>query len=197
MQLLSAVWQISYYKRCHAFTCFRSNTPSSASWSSDTNFVVKRPKLFSWRLGVWSAILKPLLMHIGIGRFPTNQGTCLHPGISNMSAPICIANFDSCQIIKVIIWGICQCVSTLSGYYGAPNMESNSEIQKKSPVYRDKFTFVSNKCAKSKPGREFTDEHFIIFINWHKSFCKMPLRLIICFVYSVFSPIHQLCGFSE
>ena len=33
-------------------TAFRSNTPSFASWSSVTNLVVSRPRLFSCRLGV-------------------------------------------------------------------------------------------------------------------------------------------------
>lgn len=37
-------------------TTFRSSTPSLASCNKETNFVVKRPKLFSCLLGVLSAI---------------------------------------------------------------------------------------------------------------------------------------------
>lgn len=42
--------------RYQFLTTFRSSTPSLASCNKETNFVVKRPKLFSCLLGVLSAI---------------------------------------------------------------------------------------------------------------------------------------------
>lgn len=33
-------------------TIFKSRTPSLASWRRPTNFIVRSPKLFSWRVGV-------------------------------------------------------------------------------------------------------------------------------------------------
>ena len=48
-------------------TTFRSNTPSFASCNKVTNLVVNSPKLFSCRLGVWSAIVQqPLKLHSGL-----------------------------------------------------------------------------------------------------------------------------------
>lgn len=66
----NAAWKRQRHKPLNSpqlLTTLRSKTPSLASCNKVTNLVVSSPKLFSCRLGVWSAIVSRYKCIVGTG----------------------------------------------------------------------------------------------------------------------------------
>lgn len=104
--------QIKHLVNKHSLTTFKSSTPSFASCNNETNFVVNKPKLFSWRLGVWSAIiLLKLCMCNGFWEAPVKTRLSVTSGNPSMAAPIncskLLVSFQVCEALLYIYFFIC------------------------------------------------------------------------------------------